>query len=178
MKKPKCENCGTEMVQVYPKGGGVMTWLCPNLQGNLIRNPTSRILQRMLIPCGNIHPDSLSAAFTRHMLETLNEATYGAMSNADLMEQANRLMSGGIEPGDVFDLFRYFAKLGMGLGQTPSYSIESGVYGIVNKSRKRLDNLGIYVYARDAYAAYPELDREQAWNKYVLEKTREAAGVL
>ena len=171
----KCENCGSEMMRAFVKGSTLETWFCPNLCGNVVRNHITRIKDRILIPCGNIDPDSLSATFTRLMLEGLNEATRGAMSNAELMEHANRAIGVGINPADVFGLFGAFTTLGMRLGKKPKYSVESGVYGIVNKSRKRLDNLGIYVWTKDAYAAYPELDKDEAWIKYMLERVREAA---
>jgi len=161
------------MEELYGKSS-LKVCICPNACGNLVRN-TVGVPERLIVPCGNIDPDSLSATFTRRMLVGLNGATRGAISNAGLMEQANRAMGAGIEPGDTFDLFRCFVKLGMAVGRQPEQSIQDGVYGILNKSRKRLDNLGIYVYARDAYAAYPELDRDAAWNRYVLETAREAA---
>ena len=168
----KCPSCGAEMEQAFVKGSSLETWFCPNLYGNIVRSTSGRP-ERILIPCGNVDSDSLEATFTVLMLEGLNKATKGAISNAKLMEQVNKAVGGGIDPSQIFMLFRNLTKLGMAVGMQPKDSVESGIGGILNQSRNRLAKLGIYMWAKDAYEAYPELNRKEAWIKYSLDNVRE-----
>jgi hypothetical protein len=111
--------------------------------------------------------DSMKASFaslaggtmdSQKALEDLRIATNNTMSEFDLLQQANNALVLGVaktsdEMAEMFDIAQ---RLGRALGRDTASSVESLITGIGRQSRLMLDNIGIIVKTKDAYAIYAE----------------------
>jgi hypothetical protein len=187
-KKIICEDCGEPMTRVYTKGG-LPLYLC-------MHNKAKTVMNRLgypaygVIPCGNA-VFGLKKAFanmTQHSkltIKQLEEATKNRINTAELLKLANYALELDFDCDTLPDVFSAAMTLGYSLGKTPQQAIETLLYGIGNKSRRRLDNIGIVVIAAEAYEWYKtkhdlkhdlvEAERDEAWQQYAIYQTIEKA---
>ena len=124
-------------------------------------------------------------------LEMITEATNGAMSEFDLLQQANNALVLGITDNneEMAEMFNMAQRLGRALGRDTRSSVESLVTGIGRQSRLMLDNIGIVVKADKAYAKYAlqlgvssesltENQKKQAFLNATLDAAREKVSRL
>ena len=137
--------------------------------------------------------DSLSrgAMDSQKALEDLKNATNNTMSEFDLLQQANNALVLGVaktseEMSEMFDIAQ---RLGRALGRDTRSSVESLITGIGRQSRLMLDNIGIIVKTKDAYALYAqelnktvdaltESEQKQAFLNATLESARQKVNLV
>ena len=137
--------------------------------------------------------DSLSrgAMDSQKALEDLKNATNNTMSEFDLLQQANNALVLGVaktseEMSEMFDIAQ---RLGRALGRDTRSSVESLITGIGRQSRLMLDNIGIIVKTKDAYAVYAqelnktvdaltESEQKQAFLNATLESARQKVNLV
>jgi hypothetical protein len=137
--------------------------------------------------------DSLSrgAMDSKKALEDLKNATNNTMSEFDLLQQANNALVLGVaktseEMSEMFDIAQ---RLGRALGRDTRSSVESLITGIGRQSRLMLDNIGIIVKTKDAYALYAqelnktvdaltESEQKQAFLNATLESARQKVNLV
>tara|TARA_R100000234_G_scaffold3488_1_gene2912 strand:+ start:6562 stop:8721 length:2160 start_codon:yes stop_codon:yes gene_type:complete len=111
--------------------------------------------------------DSMKASFaslaggtmdSQKALEDLRIATNNTMSEFDLLQQANNALVLGVAKNsdEMAEMFDIAQRLGRALGRDTASSVESLITGIGRQSRLMLDNIGIIVKTKDAYAVYAE----------------------
>ncbi len=137
--------------------------------------------------------DSLSrgAMDSQKALEDLKNATNNTMSEFDLLQQANNALVLGVaktseEMSEMFDIAQ---RLGRALGRDTRSSVESLITGIGRQSRLMLDNIGIIVKTKDAYALYAqelnktvdsltESEQKQAFLNATLDSARQKVNLV
>ena len=87
-------------------------------------------------------------------LKDLKSATKGAVSEVDLMRQANQAMLLGIDPNALPDMFKGAAAAANAVGRDVGDAITDITTGIGRQSKLILDNLGIVVDSQKAYDDY------------------------
>tara|TARA_R100000808_G_scaffold6524_1_gene19364 strand:+ start:2064 stop:3833 length:1770 start_codon:yes stop_codon:yes gene_type:complete len=92
-------------------------------------------------------------------MQKLQSATNGAMSQFDLLQQANNALILGVSrnSNEMAEMFDIAQRLGRALGRDTKSSVESLITGIGRQSRLMLDNIGIIVKAESAYQAFAEM---------------------
>ena len=97
-----------------------------------------------------------NVGFSSEALNQLTRATNGAVSEIELMRQANNAMLLGIVDSEeqMAEMFDMAQRLAAAVGKDATFGIESLTTGIGRQSRLMLDNLGIIVRSEEAYKAY------------------------
>lgn len=115
------------------------------------------------------------------MLKKLRPAAMGVVSDADLMQAANKLMAMGLAEteDEAAKLTEMATTLGMAMGEDATTSMENFALMMANQSIPRLDSFGISSgKVRERIAELMEetegLTREQAFNQAVMEQGAEA----
>ena len=181
MAKVKCANCGEEMIQMYTKEG-LKVLLCGHVKASNVKN-VSGTLKQLEVYCA-INIEGLNASFeklatnSKLTIEELRAATNETVSKAKLLEQANLALMLGLPANELTVLFRSATRLGYATGITTEKAIESLCKGVGRRSRLILDNIGIAFKAKEAYDAYPDFDKNEAWQKYAITLIKEKASVL
>jgi len=177
----KCANCGTEMLNMYTKQG-LKVLMCGHIEANHVKN-ISGIIKRVEVHC-KIDIQGLRATFetltknSKLTLEALRKATKQTISDAQLLESANLAIMLGLPTDQLAELFEASTKLGYGLGIPTTKAIEALCKGVGRRSRMILDNIGIVFKAKEAYDAYPDIDKKEAWQKYAIKLIKEKAKVI
>lgn len=137
--------------------------------------------------------DSLSrgAMDSQKTLENLKNATNNTMSEFDLLQQANNALVLGVAKtsAEMSEMFDIAQRLGRALGRDTTSSVESLITGIGRQSRLMLDNIGIIVKTKDAYALYAkelnktvdsltETEQKQAFLNATLESARQKVALV
>jgi hypothetical protein len=128
---------------------------------------------------------------SRDMLNRLQEASDGFVSNFDLMQQANNALILGlpVTADTMEELTDIAVRLGRAVGRDATSSIESMITGIGRQSRLMLDNLGIIVDTNKAYEDYAEAlgvavdeltdaQKKHAFFNETMDQAREKASTL
>ena len=103
--------------------------------------------------------ENLAASYgsnANKIIADLKRTSGATLSTIDIMTQASRAMTLGLNPekfGQLMEISRAAAKA---MGQDVGFMFESIVLGIGRQSKMILDNLGIIVKAEDAYKEYAE----------------------
>ena len=170
MVKHKCGICGDVLIPAYTEFGQPI-FICPNFKGrttkygiNLytleiwcdlkpqqpqVQPPPFRPQNKQQETAYNlsIQTDGMRQAFNelvgKRYYEMLKNATYGMISEKDLLQQTNLALTMGLPLLELPKLFNCAVKLGRALGLEPKKAIEAISKGIGRKSRKILDNIGI-----------------------------------
>jgi len=110
--------------------------------------------------------DSLSRGFSNLVksqgkdvdtyLKNLKKASHGTVSEAKIMEQANKAMLLGLDIETITQMMEGATVIAQATGQEASYMFESMALGVGRQSRMLLDNLGIIVKVEDAQASYAQ----------------------
>tara|TARA_R100000808_G_scaffold23309_1_gene51591 strand:- start:51 stop:1766 length:1716 start_codon:yes stop_codon:yes gene_type:complete len=89
-------------------------------------------------------------------LDKLRDATKGAVSDFNLLRQANNAMILGITKNtdEMAEMFSMAQNLGRALGVDAAHAVESLITGVGRQSRLMLDNIGIIVDTEKAYKEY------------------------
>ena len=124
--------------------------------------------------------DALTASIgetSEAMLADLRSATNGMVSDADLMQSANRLISMGLASSseEAAKLSEMAVRLGAAMGGDATESMENFALTLANQSLPRLDSFGISAGAvrsriEELMAATEGLSREQAFMQAVMEQ--------
>lgn len=180
MKKPKCENCGAETIEFFSKTG-LKAHICPNLASGGVRTLGGRLIF-IEMPC-RIEIDGPLATFEKQAkvpFEVLRKATRYTIPGGQLLGHANAGMLADIPPERIPALFVAATTLGLVTAKTPLESIETLVYGIRNKSPRRLDNISINMFGKadEARRKYPNLDPDLAWKLYACDLAEDLAKKL
>ena len=137
--------------------------------------------------------DSLSrgAMDSQKTLENLKNATNNTMSEFDLLQQANNALVLGVAKtsAEMSEMYDIAQRLGRALGRDTTSSVESLITGIGRQSRLMLDNIGIIVKTKDAYALYAkelnktvdsltETEQKQAFLNATLESARQKVALV
>ncbi len=188
--KPKCANCGAEMIQAYTKEA-LRLFICPHVEFSTTKTLANRVLHAAIF-C-NIDVNGLRASFrsltdsTSVTLSQLREATQQTVTDATLLENANLAIMLDLPAEDLPSLFEAAFKLGLAVGIEPTRAIEALCKGVGRRSRLILDNIGITFKPSDAYnwfASKHKLEslsteqKTEAWQKYALHLIREKASKL
>lgn len=97
---------------------------------------------------------SLVKGDAEKMLDSLNAASQGTISNLQLVTAANNAILLGLEQEQLPRLLEAATKLGAAVGRTAEEAFRDITVGIGRQSRLILDNLGIIVDAEKAYEDY------------------------
>jgi hypothetical protein len=103
----------------------------------------------------------------------LKRATKHQVPLGALLAEANRALMQDVPPERLAELFRAFVGLGYTLNRNAMDSVRDGVFGLVNQSWRRLDNIGIKIRMKEARKAYPRLDPADAWMQYGIDQALE-----
>ena len=118
------------------------------------------------------------------MLTGLRKAAKGAVSDLELMKQANTAMLLQIPVTDreMGKLAETAIKLGRAMGRAAASSIESIIVGLGRQSPLWLDNLGIVIKAEEAYkglgATATDAQKKMAFFNAVMTKANEMGAKL
>ena len=180
MKTPKCENCGTDMLEFFNKTG-LKAFICGSRASGGVRSLKGR-LRYIEIPC-HMEIDGPRATFERkstESVETLRAATLYTIPSGQLLGNANAGILAEIPPERIPKLFADATALGLVLAKSPLQSIETLVYGIRNKSPRRLDNIGVNMFRKDKIAqeAYPDEEPDVAWKIYACDMVEDLANKI
>jgi len=179
MKAPKCENCGSEKIEFFAKTG-LRAFVCPNTATGGVRSLAGRLLF-IEIPC-HIAIDGPLAVFERAAktpFEALRKAVRFTIPGGQLLGHANAGILAKIPPERIPNLFAAATSLGLATSKTPLESIETLIYGVRNKSIRRLDNIGLSRFdPKDAYERYKEETQDLAWKLYACDLVEELASSL
>jgi len=181
MAKVKCANCGEEMIEAYTRIG-FKIFVCGHTK-MAPKREINGIARQGEIYC-KIDIQGLRASFDKFAsgsnltLEKLRKATKETVSNATLLEQANLALMLGLPADELATLFECSMKLGRAVGIPTEKAIEALCRGVGRRSRMILDNIGIVFKAKEAYDAYPNLDKNEAWQRHALKLIKEKAGRL
>ena len=128
--------------------------------------------------------DSLTASIgttSDVMLVEMRGATRGMVSDADLMQASNKLMSMGLASSteEAGKLAEMATQLGSAMGEDATASMENFALMMANQSIPRLDSFGISSgkvreRIKELMDATEGLTREQAFNQAVMEQGAEA----
>ncbi|WP_440952029.1 hypothetical protein [Methanococcoides sp. FTZ1] len=87
-------------------------------------------------------------------MKKLKEASHGTVSEAKIMEQANKAMLLGLDIETITQMMEGATVIAQATGQETSYMFESMALGVGRQSRMLLDNLGIIVEVEKAQESY------------------------
>lgn len=177
MKVPKCANCGSEKIEFFTKAG-LRAYVCPNTATGGVRSLAGR-LHYIEIPC-HLDIDGPMATFEKLAkvpFEALRKSVRFTIPAGQLLGHANAGILAQIPAERIPNLFAAATTLGLATAKTPLESIETLVYGIRNKSPRRLDNISINMFGKDAEAQrkYPNEDKDVAWKLYAMDLAEELA---
>ena len=180
MKAPKCGNCGTDTIEFFSKTG-LKAHVCPNTATGGVRSLKGR-LRYIEIPC-HMEIDGPLATFekiTKVPFEVLRKATRYTIPGGQLLGHANAGILAEIPPERIPTLFAAATTLGLATSKAPLESIETLVYGIRNKSPRRLDNISINMFGKDAEARrkYPNEEPDVAWKLYACDLAEDLANKI
>jgi len=167
--KHKCGICGSELIIAYTRQGYRLA-ICPNVKGRIaklglnlrqveiwcdmkISEPNKQIPFRPLTKEEetaynlSIRTQGMRSAFNELVgskyYELIEKATYGVISEKDLLQQTNLALMMNLPLLQLPKLFNCAVKLSRAMGMTAEKGIEAISKGIGRKSRKILDNIGI-----------------------------------
>ena len=190
MAKPKCANCGAELIAAYTRSA-LRLLICPNTQASHTKSVTG-ILRVAYLYCQN-DVKGLRATFdqlthnTDITLEKLRKVTHETTPDADLLENANLAIMLGLPKQQLVELFAAAYKLALGLGIKPKKGIEALCKGVGRRSRLILDNIGITFKPTDEYEWFKQKrgleslttdEKTTAWQQYAIHQIKEKADVL
>jgi len=181
MAKTKCANCGEPMLETFTRVW-LRLWICGHTKMNIVKSRSGVAKQGEIYCALDVKGlRSTFETFTKNSnltLESLRKATHGTVSDAQLLESANLAIMLGLPINTLDELFESSCKLGYALGVDTKKAIESLCKGVGRRSRLILDNIGIAFKAKEAYDAYPDLDRNEAWQRHALDLIKEKASEL
>lgn len=187
MAKPRCANCGAELIMMATREG-LRLGICSNLKVSWTRSVMGTLRVGHIYCRGKI--EGLQASFdkltcdTGITLEKLRKVTHQTIPDADLLENANLAIMLGLPKKQLLELFEAAYRLALGVGIKPTRGIEALCKGVGRRSRLILDNIGITFKPTDAYDWYKtenELktlttaQKTHAWQKYALKLIKEHA---
>lgn len=179
MTKPKCANCGTEKIEFFTKTG-LRGYICPNAASGCVRSLKGR-LRYIEVEC-HMTIDGPLATFeklSKTPFEALRKAVRFTVPAGDLLGHANAGILAEIPPERIPNLFSAATALGLATSRTPLESITTLIYGVRNKSIRRLDNIGISRFdPKDAYKKYPNETQDLAWKIYACDRVEELASKI
>jgi hypothetical protein len=125
---------------------------------------------------------SAMGTMSSSLLPQLEAASLGTISKFELMRMSNAALTSGLKvtDGQMLQLVDGATKLGIVMGRDTAEAFQRLVFGITKGERRLLDELGIILQSKDAFAAYAdsigeatnELDRSQkvqAFLSFVLD---------
>jgi len=168
------------MIEFFTKTG-LRAYVCGNRASGGIRSLAGR-LRYIEIPC-HIKIDGPLATFeklTKVPFEILRKATRYTIPGGQLLGHANAGILADIPPERIPNLFKAATTLGLATSKTPLESIETLVYGIRNKSPRRLDNISINMFGKDRKARekYPDMEPDVAWKIYACDLAEDLANKI
>lgn len=165
------------MIEFFAKTG-MRAYVCPNTATGGVRNLAGR-LRFIEVPCHlEINgPMVVFEKLSKTPFEALRKAVRFTIPAGQLLGHANAGILAKIPPERIPNLFAAATSLGLATSKSPMQSIETLVYGIRNKSPRRLDNIGVNMFRKDAEAQkkYPDKDKDMAWKLLACDLVEELA---
>lgn len=168
------------MIEFFTKTG-LKAYVCGNRTSGGIRSLAGR-LRYIEIPC-HIEIDGPIATFekiSKAPFEALKKATRYTIPGGQLLGHANAGILAEIPPERIPNLFAAATTLGLATAKTPLESIETLVYGIRNKSPRRLDNISINMFGKNdaSRRKYPDEEPDIAWKLYACDLAEDLANKI
>lgn len=190
MGKPKCANCGNEMIEAYTRTG-LKLLICGYVKARTVKKLSGTPVCSEI--CCSINVKGLRQSFekltenTKLTIEALRSATRYTISDSVLLEQANLALMLELPANELATLFKAAFDLGLSLGLKPEKAIESLSKGVGRQSRLILDNIGIVFKANEAYEWFrsehnldkiDSTQKREAWQTYAIRLVKQKAEAL